>query len=111
MAYSKSMAELFETTKQNISLHIKNISDEKEVEENSVVKENLTTAKDLKNYKTKFYNLDLIIAEGYRVKSVRGKQFRNNWGRYKEVEIMQAKNANQRIRKRKITSKCAPSKG
>lgn len=53
-----SMAELFYTTKQNISLHIKNIFDEKELDENSVVKENLTTAKDGKNYKTKFYNLD-----------------------------------------------------
>ena len=63
----KSMAELFETTKQNISLHIKNIFDEKELDENAVVKENLTTAKDWKNYKTKFYNLDLIIAVGYRV--------------------------------------------
>lgn len=71
-----SMAELFDTTKQNISLHIKNIFDEKELDENSVVKENLTTAKDGKNYKTKFYNLDLIIAVGYRVKSVRGTQFR-----------------------------------
>ena len=71
-----SMAELFDTTKQNISLHIKNIFDEKELDENSVVKENLTTAKDGKKYKTKFYNLDLIISVGYRVKSVRGTQFR-----------------------------------
>ena len=72
----KSMAELFDTTKQNISLHIKNIFEEKELNENSVVKENLTTAKDGKNYKTKFYNLDLIISVGYRVKSIRGTQFR-----------------------------------
>ena len=71
-----SMAELFDTTKQNISLHIKNIFEEKELEENSVVKECLTTAKDGKNYKTKFYNLDLIISVGYRVRSVRGTQFR-----------------------------------
>ncbi len=71
-----SMAELFDTTKQNISLHIKNIFEENELNENSVVKENLTTAKDGKNYKTKFYNLDLIIAVGYRVKSIRGTQFR-----------------------------------
>ena len=71
-----SMAELFDTTKQNISLHIKNIFEEKELEENSVVKHSLTTAKDGKNYKTKFYNLDLIISVGYRVKSVRGTQFR-----------------------------------
>lgn len=71
-----SMAGLFDTTKQNISLHIKNIFEEKELEENSVVKECLTTAKDGKNYKTKFYNLDLIISVGYRVKSIRGTQFR-----------------------------------
>ena len=71
-----SMAELFDTTKQNISLHIKNIFEEKELEENSVVKHSLTTAKDGKNYKTKFYNLDLIISVGYRVISIRGTQFR-----------------------------------
>ena len=57
-----SMAELFDTTKQNISLHIKNIFEEKELEENSVVKHSLTTDKEEKNYKTKFYNLDLIRA-------------------------------------------------
>lgn len=71
-----AMAELFNTTKQNISLHIKNIIEEGELDENSVVKENLTTATDGKNYKTKFYNLDLIISVGYRVKSIRGTQFR-----------------------------------
>lgn len=71
-----AMAELFDTTKQNISLHIKNIFEEKELNENSVVKEKLTTASDGKNYKTKFYNLDLIISVGYRVKSIRGTQFR-----------------------------------
>ena len=71
-----AMAELFDTSKQNISLHIKNIFEDKELEENSVVKENLTTARDGKNYKTKIYNLELIIAVGYRVKSTRGTQFR-----------------------------------
>lgn len=71
-----AMAELFNTTKQNISLHIKNILEEKELDENSVVKQNLTTALDGKKYKTKFYNLDLIISVGYRVKSIRGTQFR-----------------------------------
>ena len=71
-----SMAGLFDTTKQNISLHIKNIFEEKELEENSVVKECLTTGADGKNYKTKFYNLDVIISVGYRVKSQRGVQFR-----------------------------------
>lgn len=71
-----AMSELFDTTKQNISLHIKNVFEEQELDENSVVKENLTTASDGKNYKTKFYNLDLIISVGYRVKSIRGTQFR-----------------------------------
>ena len=71
-----SMAELFNTTRNNITMHIKNIFEEGELQENSVVKECLTTAKDGKNYKTKFYNLDLIISVGYRVKSVRGIQFR-----------------------------------
>jgi len=63
------MAELFQTTKQNISLHIKNIFEEGELAEYSVVKEFLTTAADGKRYKTMFYNLDMIISVGYRVKS------------------------------------------
>lgn len=70
------MVELFQTTKQNISLHIKNMFDEGELNENSVVKEYLTTAADGKNYRTKHYNLDVIISVGYRVKSLRGTQFR-----------------------------------
>ena len=71
-----SMAELFDTTRNNITMHIKNIFEEGELQEIEVSKESLLTAKDGKNYKTKFYNLDLIIAVGYRVKSVRGTQFR-----------------------------------
>ena len=71
-----SMAELFNTTRNNITMHIKNIFEEGELQEDSVSKESLLTAKDGKNYKTKFYNLDLIISVGYRVKSVRGTQFR-----------------------------------
>lgn len=71
-----SMAELFDTTRNNITMHIKNIFEEGELQESSVSKESLLTAKDGKNYKTKFYNLDLIISVGYRVKSVRGTQFR-----------------------------------
>ena len=71
-----AMAKLFDTTKQNISLHIQNIFKEGELEENSVVKDSLTTASDGKNYKTKLYNLDVIISVGYRVKSIRGTQFR-----------------------------------
>jgi hypothetical protein len=70
------MAELFQTTKQNISLHINNIFKEGELSPISTVTEYLITAKDNKNYLTKFYNLDMIIAVGYRVKSLRGTQFR-----------------------------------
>jgi hypothetical protein len=70
------MAELFQTTKQNVSLHINNTFKDGELEKNSVVKEYLTTAADGKNYKTAYYNLDVIISVGYRVKSLRGTQFR-----------------------------------
>ena len=70
------MAELFQTTKQNISLHLKNIFEDEELVEDRVVKDHLTTASDGKSYKTKFYNLEVIIAVGYRVSSKRGTQFR-----------------------------------
>lgn len=71
-----AMAELFDTTRNNITMHIKNIFKEEELDPISVSKESLLTAKDGKKYKTKFYNLDLIISIGYRVKSIRGTQFR-----------------------------------
>jgi len=67
---------LFQSTKQNISLHINNIFKENELDKNSVVKDYLTTAQDGKFYNTKHYNLDVIISVGYRVKSLRGTQFR-----------------------------------
>lgn len=70
------MAELFMTTRNNITLHISNIFKERELEQISVSKESLLTAQDGKNYKTKFYNLDVIISVGYRVKSQRGTHFR-----------------------------------
>lgn len=70
------MAELFSATKQNISLHLKNIFEDKELDEISVVKDSLTTAADGKRYTTKLYNLDAILAVGYRVRSPRGVQFR-----------------------------------
>ena len=70
------IAELFDTTKQNISLHVKNIFESGELDENSVVKDFLTTATDGKNYKTKHYNLDAIISIGYRVNSTSATQFR-----------------------------------
>ena len=70
------MAELFQTTKQNVSLHINNAFKEGEIEPDSVVKGYLTTAADGKSYSTKYYNLGVIISVGYRVKSLRGTQFR-----------------------------------
>ncbi|MBI2513037.1 MAG: virulence RhuM family protein [Opitutae bacterium] len=69
-------ADLFATTKQNISLHLQNIFEDGELREGSVVKESLTTAADGKGYLTKIYNLDAILAVGYRVRSPRGVQFR-----------------------------------
>ncbi len=72
----QQMAELFATSKQTISYHIINILKEKELHENSVVKEYLTTAADGKNYNVVFYSLEMIIAVGYRVRGVRGTQFR-----------------------------------
>ena len=70
------MADLFQTTKQNIGQHLKNIFEEGELDQNSVVKNFFTTATDGKNYSTYFYNLDVIISVGYRVKSKQGTQFR-----------------------------------
>ncbi|NEV77806.1 virulence RhuM family protein [Rhodopseudomonas sp. BR0C11] len=70
------IAALFDTSKQNVSLHLKNIFDDKELLRSSVVKESLTTAADGKAYQTSIYNLDAILAVGYRVRSPRGSQFR-----------------------------------
>ncbi len=72
----KLMAELFQTSKQNISLHLKNIFEEQELVVETVVKDFLTTATDGKNYSTKFYNLDCIISVGYRIKSHTATRFR-----------------------------------
>ena len=70
------MTVLFETTKQNVSLHINNAFKEGELEKKSVVKDFLTTASDGKRYHVLYYNLDAIISIGYRVKSQRGTDFR-----------------------------------
>ena len=72
----QQMTVLFDTSKQNVSLHINNIFKEGELDKNSVVKDYLTTATDGKKYRTLCYNLDVIISVGYRVKSKRGTQFR-----------------------------------
>ena len=70
------LAELFATSKQSISSTINNILKDNELDINSVVKDYLTTASDGKSYKVKFYSLEMIMALGFRVRSVRGVQFR-----------------------------------
>src|SRR5665213_274905 len=72
----KGMAELFQTTPQNINMHLKNIFSEEEVSLEAVSKESLITASDGKKYRTQLYRLEAIIAIGYRVSSHRGTRFR-----------------------------------
>ena len=72
----QQMALLFDTSKPNISMHIANVLQDKELDENSVVKDYLTTATDGKNYNVTYYALPMVIAVGFRVRSVRGTQFR-----------------------------------
>lgn len=91
------MAELFQTTRNNITLHISNIFKELELEQVSVSKESLLTAQDGKNYKTKFYNLDVIISVGYRVKSQRGTQFRIWANRVLKDYLLKGYVLNQRV--------------
>ncbi len=70
------IAELFDTSVPNISMHISNILEDSELSENSVIKNYLTTAADGKNYNVTFYSLEMILAIGFRVRSKRGTQFR-----------------------------------
>ena len=72
----KGMAQLFECSTDNISLHLKNIFKVGELEKEVVTEESSATGDDGKNYKTKFYSLDAIISVGYRINSVRATQFR-----------------------------------
>lgn len=80
------LAELFTTSKQNIGQHISTILKDNELDADSVVKHYFTTALDDKNYKVAFYSLDMILAIGFRVRSIRGTQFRQwanrNLGEY-----------------------------
>ncbi|MCB5945988.1 virulence RhuM family protein [Acidocella sp. KAb 2-4] len=70
------MAVLFDSTVQNVNLHLKNIFEDNELHADSVIKESLITAADGKAYNTRLYNLDAILAVGYRVRGPRGSQFR-----------------------------------
>lgn len=72
----KSMAQLFDCSTDNISLHLKNIFKSGELNAESVTEKSSATASDGKKYPTKFYNLDAIISVGYRINSVRATQFR-----------------------------------
>jgi len=72
----QQLAELFDTSKQNIGQHISNILEDNELRENSVVKNYFTTAADGKKYEVTFYSLEMILAIGFRVRSKRGTQFR-----------------------------------
>lgn len=75
------LAELFATSKQSISYHILNVFKDNELQDKSVVKEYLTTASDGKQYRVVFYSLEMIMAIGFRVRSIRGTQFRQWAGR------------------------------
>lgn len=91
------MTELFQTTRNNITLHIRNIFKEGELEESSVCKESLLTAADGKRYKTRFYSLDVIISVGYRVKSIRGTQFRIWANKVLKDYLLRGYSVNQRL--------------
>ena len=82
------LAELFDTSVQNISAHILNILKDKELEDDSVIKEYLITATDGKNYNVTFYSLEMILAVAFRVRSKRGVQFRK-WANRTLKEYLQ----------------------
>ena len=91
------MVESFQTYQQDIRLHINNIFKEGELDADTVVKKYLTTASDGKKYMTKYYNLDVIISVGYRVKSLRGTQFRQWANKVLKDYLLQGYAINQRF--------------
>ena len=91
------MSDLFERGRTVITLHINNIFKEGELTADSVVKDSLTTASDGKKYKTKYYNLDVIISVGYRVKSLRGTQFRQWANKVLKEYLLRDYSINQRL--------------
>ena len=93
----QQMSMLFNTSRNNITLHIGNIFREHELEQDSVCKESLLTAQDGKTYRTKFYNLDVIISVGYRVKSQAGTRFRQWATRILRDYTLKGYAVNQRI--------------
>ena len=93
----QQMAMLFNTTRNNITLHIGNIFKEGELDKDSVCKESLLTAADGKVYKTNFYNLDVIISVGYRVKSIVGTKFRQWANKVIKDYMLKGYAVNQRL--------------
>ena len=99
------MVELFQTTKQNVSLHVNNVYKERELEEKSTVKEYLTVQNEGKRSvrrMVKYYNLDVIISVGYRVKSQRGTQFRIWANRLLKEYLVKGYAVNEQIHKEQI---------
>ena len=99
------MVDLFQTTKQNVSLHVGNVFKEGELEQEATVKEYLTVQKEGKRDVTrqvKYYNLDVIISVGYRVKSQRGVQFRQWANRVLKEYLLKGYAVNERIRRNQI---------
>lgn len=98
----QQMAELFYATKQNVSLHIKNIYDEGELEKTSTVKDYLTVRKEgnrTVRRHVNYYNLDVIISVGYRIKSIRGTRFRQWANRVIKEYLLNGYSVNQRFQK------------
>ena len=83
----EQLVKLYQSSKSNISEHIKHIFEEKELDENSVVRKFRTTANDGKSYNVKYYNLDMIVAIGFRVRSNIGTNFRK-WANERLTEYM-----------------------
>lgn len=98
-----TMAELFQRNKSTISRHIKNVFDEGELQREPVVAKFATTASDGKVYNVEYFNLDVIISVGYRVKSQRGTQFRIWASRVLKDYLVKGFAVNERIRKEQIT--------
>lgn len=99
------MVDLFQTTKQNVSLHVGNVFKEGELEEKSTVKEYLTVQKEGErkvSRKVKYYNLDVIISVGYRVKSKRGTAFRIWANNVLKQYLINGYAVNERMRKEQI---------
>lgn len=91
------MSELFQTTRNNVTLHVRNIFKEGELQEFSVCKESLLTAADGKKYRTKLYNLDVIISVGYRVKSQVGTRFRQWANGVLKQHLLQGYSVNRQL--------------